>query len=144
MTPSPPEPRGRDAELKRLADRLRGTRDYLGMSQQYVSDSTGIPRSAISDIERGERRVDSLELKKLARLYTRPVSYFLAEEEDADLGEHALAGLPRALVGLTDGDRQEVLNFAQYLKFRRAHEREEAAEPQEAPSRDAPGGRQRP
>lgn len=133
MTPPLSDPRGRDAELERLGERLRSTRDYLGMSQQYVSDSTGIPRSAVSDIERGMRRVDSLELKKLARLYARPVSYFLAEEEDADLGEHALAGLPRALAGLTEGDRQEVLNFAEYLRFRRAHEQEQDAEQPTAP-----------
>ncbi|GAA3123403.1 MULTISPECIES: helix-turn-helix domain-containing protein [Nonomuraea] len=124
MTPASPDSRGRDPEGELLAERLRHTRDYLGMSQQYVSDMTGIPRSAISDIERAARRVDSLELKKLARLYTRPVSYFLAKEEDADLGEHALAGLPRALVGLTDGDWEEVLSFAEYLKYRRAQEQE--------------------
>jgi transcriptional regulator with XRE-family HTH domain len=115
-------------ELELLGERLRNTRDYLGMSQQHVSDMTGIPRSAISDIERGTRRVDSLELKKLARLYTRPVSYFLDKEEEVDLGEHALAGLPRALVGLTDGDWEEVLSFAEFLKFRRASEQEQAAE----------------
>ncbi|MFI7126847.1 helix-turn-helix domain-containing protein [Nonomuraea sp. NPDC050153] len=122
MTPSPADFRGRDPELEILAERLRRTRDYLGMSQQYVCEMTGIPRSAISDIERAVRRVDSLELKKLARLYTRPVSYFLDKEEDADLGEHALAGLPRALVGLTDGDWEEVISFAEFLKYRRAHE----------------------
>lgn len=125
MTPPTPEPKDRDPELEMLGERLRATRDYLGMSQQHVSDMTGIPRSAVSDIERGARRVDSLELKKLARLYMRPVSYFLAKEEDADLGEHALAGLPRALVGLSDGDWDEVLSFAEFLKFRRAAEQEE-------------------
>lgn len=127
MTPQPAESR-RDSELDLLGERLRATRDYLGMSQQHVSDMTGIPRSAISDIERGARRVDSLELKKLARLYMRPVSFFLAKEEEADLGEHALAGLPRALVGLSDGDWDEVLSFAEFLKFRRASEQERAAE----------------
>ncbi|CAL9329641.1 hypothetical protein SUDANB106_00044 [Streptomyces sp. enrichment culture] len=128
MTP-PSETRTRDPELERLGARLKKTRDYLGMSQQYVSDNTGIPRSAISDIERGTRRVDSLELKKLARLYRQSVSYFLDESENADPGEHVLAGLPRALADLTDGDQQAVLDFAEYLKFRRAAEQEESADP---------------
>jgi len=128
MTP-PSETRARDPELERLGARLKKTRDYLGMSQQYVSDNTGIPRSAISDIERGARRVDSLELKKLARLYRQSVSYFLDESENADPGEHVLAGLPRALAGLTDGDQQAVLDFAEYLKFRRAAEQEDPAVP---------------
>lgn len=134
MTPPPSsEADPRDLELERLGARLRQTRDYLGMSQQFVSDNTGIPRSAVSDIERGERRVDSLELKKLARLYSRPVSYFLDEQEDADVGEHVLAGLPRALVGLTDGDKQEVLNFAEFLRFKRAAEQDGQTEPPTEP-----------
>ncbi|MFI6986515.1 helix-turn-helix domain-containing protein [Embleya sp. NPDC050154] len=131
MTP-PSVPRSRDPELERLGERLKRTRDYLGMSQQYVSDNTGLPRTAISDIERGARRVDSLELKKLARLYRQPVSYFLAEDPNPDLGEHVLAGLPRALAQLTDGDRKAVLDFAEYLRFRRAAEADEAAASSEA------------
>ncbi|WP_411093529.1 helix-turn-helix domain-containing protein [Streptomyces sp. 049-1] len=125
MTPPPSDARARDPELTRLGERLKKTRDYLNMSQQFVSDNTGIPRSAISDIERGERRVDSLELKKLARLYRQPVAYFLAEEEDADAGEYALAGLPRALAQLADGDQKTVMEFAEYLSLRRAAEKEQ-------------------
>ncbi|GCD40397.1 helix-turn-helix domain-containing protein [Streptomyces paromomycinus] len=125
MTPSP-DAHPRDPELARLGARLKKIRDYLNMSQQFVSDNTGIPRSAVSDIERGERRVDSLELKKLARLYRQPVAYFLAEEPEADPGEYVLAGRFRALAGLTDGDQKTVMEFAEYLCARRAAEREEA------------------
>ncbi|MFE2880967.1 helix-turn-helix domain-containing protein [Streptomyces roseus] len=128
MTPPSSDARARDPELIQLGERLKKTRDYLNMSQQFVSDNTGIPRSAISDIERGERRVDSLELKKLARLYRQPVAYLLADEKDADAGEYALAGLPRALAQLTDGDQKTVMEFAEYLSLRRAAEQEDAAQ----------------
>ena len=123
MSPSQPT-RPNDPELEKLGERLRNTREYLAMSQQQVADSTGIPRSAVSDIERGVRRVDSLELKKLSRLYSRPVSYFLDEDDDADIGEHTLAGIPRALAGLTDHDKEELIEFAKYLRYRRLYERE--------------------
>lgn len=109
-----------------LARRFREVREYLGFSQQLVADRTGIPRSAISDIERGARKVDSLELKKLARLYRRPAGYFLDERSDATPGDHAIAGLARALTQLTEGDRDAVVRFAEYLRDRRAAEREEA------------------
>ncbi|MHA6757853.1 helix-turn-helix domain-containing protein [Streptacidiphilus sp. PAMC 29251] len=121
MTPSS-ERRGLDPELERLCERLRRTRDYQGMSQQYVSHAIGIPRSAISNIERGLRQVDSLELKKLARLYSLPVSYFLSDQDNTDPAALAGAEIPRALTDLTDGDLKEVLNFAEFLKFRRAHQ----------------------
>lgn len=100
-------------ELAALGARLREVREYLDLSQQYVSDKSGIPRSAVSDIERGQRKVDSLELKKLSKLYGHPVSYLLGSDEpEPDV--HAWA---RAISDLTDEDRAEVLRFAQFLRF---------------------------
>jgi transcriptional regulator with XRE-family HTH domain len=101
------------AQAQLLAARLREVREYLGLSQQYVADKTGIARSAVSDIERGVRKVDSLELRKLARLYMYPVGYFFGEEE-ADEEVRALA---RAVTDLTEDDRAEVVRFAQFLRY---------------------------
>lgn len=100
-------------ELAELGSRLRQAREYLALSQQFASDKTGIARSAISDIERGQRKVDSLELKKFSKLYGYPVSYFLGEQ-DVEADVHAWA---RAMTDLTEGDRDEVLRFAQFLRF---------------------------
>ena len=75
---------------RQLADRLKKLREYLGMSQQHVADCTGITRSAISDIERGQRRVDAVELTKLARLYQHPVE-LAARRRRAGHSGHACA-----------------------------------------------------
>lgn len=109
----------------RLGRRLKDTREYLGLSQQQVAERTGIVRSAVSDIERGVRKVDIMELQKLARLYRLSVSYFLDEDEAADAGEHALAGLPRTKRPLSEGDRIEVARFIQYLQAKRDAEEAE-------------------
>jgi transcriptional regulator with XRE-family HTH domain len=122
------EPTRPEAEGAQLGRRFREVREYLGFSQQMVADRTGIARSSISDIERGARRVDSLELKKLARLYRRPAGYFLDERPDATPGDHAIAGLARALAQLTEGDRDAVVRFAEYLRDRRAAEQEAAVQ----------------
>ena len=106
----PVEEEGEWAELGR---RLREAREYLNLSQQFVADKTGIPRSAVSDVERGVRKVDSLELRKLARLYMHPVGFFLGEQE-ADQEVRALA---RAVTDLTEQDKAEVLRFAQFLRY---------------------------
>lgn len=98
---------------QQLAKRLREAREYLNLSQQFVADKTGIPRSAVSDIERGARKVDSLELRKLARLYMYPVGYFLGEEEAGD----DVRALARAVTDLTDDDRAEVVRFARFLRY---------------------------
>jgi transcriptional regulator with XRE-family HTH domain len=100
-------------EAGRLADRLRETREYLNLSQQYVSEQTGIPRSAISDIERAARRVESLELKRLANVYGVAVSYFLDEEA---AGDEVAAVMTRLLGGMGEREREELLRFANYLR----------------------------
>ena len=102
-----------ETESKQLAKRLREVREYLNLSQQFVADKTGIPRSAVSDIERGARKVDSLELRKLARLYMYPVGFFLGDEEAGD----DVRALARAVTDLTEGDRAEVVRFAQFLRY---------------------------
>lgn len=100
-----------------LGTRLKEIREYLNLSQQHVASATGIPRSAVSDIERGQRKVDSLELRKFSRLYRYPVGYLLGEGvgDDADTGPASVLG--RAVIGLNDDDRAELLRFAEFLRF---------------------------
>ncbi|MGH3721790.1 MAG: helix-turn-helix domain-containing protein [Pseudonocardiaceae bacterium] len=100
---------------RRLGARLRESREYLGLSQQLVADRTGIPRSAISDIERGLRKVDSLELKKFALVYSRPIGYFLDEDDRADPASHTFQVLHRAVGGMTRDDQQKVVEYAELL-----------------------------
>lgn len=114
---------------RRLGERLRKLRDYLGMSQQHVAERTGIPRSAVSDVERGQRKVDAVELTKLARLYQHPVSWLLDEDEQATADTHALALFARKFGRLTDEDRVQLEDFADFLAARRA------AQEQDTPSR---------
>lgn len=116
MTANAPE-----FDQKALATRLREIREYLGLSQQQVTSMTGIPRSAISEIERGNRKVDSLELRKLSRLYRYPPSYFLGVE---DAGPTSIpVALGRVLTEMTSRDHEEVLKFAEYLQYMRRSER---------------------
>ncbi|OZE43156.1 MULTISPECIES: helix-turn-helix domain-containing protein [unclassified Rhodococcus (in: high G+C Gram-positive bacteria)] len=98
-----------------LGNRLREVREYLNLSQQDVAGATGIPRSAISDIERGQRKVDSLELRKFSKLYRYPVSYLLGDDPDESNIE--VVALARAVTDLTEQDRNEVVRFAEFLRF---------------------------
>jgi len=105
-----------DARQRRLAELLREAREYLGLSQQFVAEHTGIPRLAIGAIENGKRKVEALELEALARLYRHPITHFLDNAEHA-LGEPAtVRALAREARELTEGDRDQVLRFARFLK----------------------------
>ncbi len=63
-----------------LGDRLKEAREYVGFSQEEVANHLGVPRSAISLIETGARKIDALELTKLAKLYQRGVAELTGEE----------------------------------------------------------------
>jgi transcriptional regulator with XRE-family HTH domain len=115
------------AAARRLGERLKKLREYLGMSQQHVAECTGIPRSAVSDIERGQRKVDAVELTKLARLYQHPVSWLLDEDEQATAGAHALALFARKFGRLTEEDRVQLEDFADFLAARRVAQEQDAA-----------------
>jgi transcriptional regulator with XRE-family HTH domain len=104
-------------EHERLAMRLRDAREYLGLSQEFVAERLGIPRPSISAMETAKRKVSSLELRDLARLYKQPLSYFLAESSlPSDEEGQTVRALFRTAKGLTEEDRQQLLKFAQFLK----------------------------
>jgi transcriptional regulator with XRE-family HTH domain len=101
---------------KVLGTRLREAREYVGLSQDEVAKYLSIPRTALSHIESGQRRIDALELKKLAQLYKRPMGYFTGEETvDAALPAD-VAHLARAAAGLSARDREELSRFAEFLR----------------------------
>ena len=101
-----------------LAARLREAREYLGFSQDEVAKYLGIARSALSNIETGHRRVDALELSKLARLYKRPVGAFTGEELD-DAVAPEVEHLARQAAELSPQDREELVRFAEFLRSRK-------------------------
>lgn len=115
--------RGRSAreenvDRQKLGARLREAREYLGLSQDEVAKYLGIPRTALSHIESGQRRIDALELKKVAVLYKRPVASFTGESEGDEGMPEDIAHLARAAAGLSERDRQELNRFAEYLRAR--------------------------
>lgn len=56
---------------------LRQARREAGFTQVEVSAALARPQSYVSKCESGERRVDVIELAEFARLYKKPVSFFL-------------------------------------------------------------------
>jgi len=105
-------------DRKLLGDRLREAREYLGFSQEEIASHLGIPRSALSLMETGQRKVDALELKKLAAVYKCPVSYFTGEEVEEPFGAD-VRHLARKVSELSPDDREELSRFADFLRVRK-------------------------
>src|SRR6516164_2521755 len=107
-----------DSDRKSLGGRLREAREYLGFSQEEVATFLGVPRSALSLMETGRRKVDALELKKLAGLYKRPVGHFTGEAKATTSFGTDVKHLARQVSELSPEDREELARFADFLRAR--------------------------
>lgn len=100
-----------DEEQRVLSSRLREARLTLGLTQQDAANVAGCSRPAVAEMEAGHRKVSALELRRLSRLYRRPVAWLLGLEDDSDPDPAIVA----AMSGLGAVDRDAVLRFARFL-----------------------------
>lgn len=113
------EPDVKDDDRKALGERLREAREYLGFSQDQVATFLGVSRSALSLMETGQRKVEALELKRLAELYKRPIGFFTGEKpEEVSFGAD-VKHLARKVSELSPDDREELGRFADFLRARK-------------------------
>ena len=64
-------------EYRKVIEKLKKARQEAGLTQVEVAKKLNKPQSYISKIERGERRIDIIELKKLAVIYKKNLDFFV-------------------------------------------------------------------
>ena len=101
-----------------LSERLKEARLYRGLSQEEVARHLGVPRSAVSLIESGARRVTAAEFSRLAKLYQTTMESLASHDRETSEPE-SVRLLARAAADLSKTDRDEVLRFAQFLRSRK-------------------------
>ena len=74
-----------DATHRHLAHRVRALREEKSLSQEALARKIGIPRSALSQIETGERRVTTDELVRLSEALTTPAGVLLGTETEPEV-----------------------------------------------------------
>lgn len=65
------------AEYKAFLRKLVAARKAAKLSQAEVAKLLGKPQSFVSKSESGERRIDIIELDQFARLYKKPLHFFV-------------------------------------------------------------------
>ena len=84
-------------DAEELGRRLRAAREARGLTQQAAADALDVPRTAVTQMEAGNRAVSTLELSRLAELYVIPAAAFLQE---STWDEDVLVALYRVAPGL--------------------------------------------
>lgn len=64
-------------EYKEIIEKLKQARFDANLKQEDVAQKLKKPQSYVSKVERGERRLDVAEIKILANIYKKDVSYFI-------------------------------------------------------------------
>ena len=92
--------------MKNISEKLKDARQRLGFSQEYVANCLGIGRSAITQIELGNRKITSDEIQKFCQLYHVSADYLLNQESL----ESKQVVFARGFEELNENDQQEILN----------------------------------
>ena len=100
-----------------IGAKLKEAREYLDISQEDAASRIGINRTALSLIESGQRKLDTVELMALAKLYHRPVAYFTDQDFSIEPNPNA-AVFARNFENLSDNDRKELEDFAAFLSMK--------------------------
>ena len=64
-------------EYQAFLSKLRKARKAAKLTQEEVAQRLRQPQSFVSKMESGERRLDAVELKAIARIYGKPVDFFI-------------------------------------------------------------------
>ena len=102
-------------DLREIGQRLRYAREFRGLSQQATAEAIGVTRTAITQMESGNRSVSTLELSKLAECFRRQISFFFQEAaEEQDIFVALCRAAPELNVDPTVRDQVwECLNLCQ-------------------------------
>jgi transcriptional regulator with XRE-family HTH domain len=68
---------------KFLLKQLRLARQMAGMTQTEAAQAFGKGQNFVSNCERGERRIDPIDLVDFAELYGKPLTFFLPSKPKA-------------------------------------------------------------
>lgn len=67
------------SEHKIIIEKLKQARIDVGFDQEDVAKKIGKTQSYISKLESGQRRIDLLCLKELAKIYNKDLSFFITD-----------------------------------------------------------------
>jgi transcriptional regulator with XRE-family HTH domain len=99
--------------MEGLNDRLKIAREGLHLSQDYVAKQLGLNRTAMVQIEAGNRKIAADELSGFSRLYGISVDELL-NGSDASKPKSVFA---RSFFELDEADQREILNLIEFKRM---------------------------
>ena len=112
----------KELNYKKIGERLRKLRKYMGLTQEQVAKILNVGRDAILRIEKGDRKINLQELMNFSKLYGISIDELTAEEYIHSSEDIAFA---RGFNKLSEKDKKEIINMIEYKNILKSQKKEE-------------------
>lgn len=100
-----------ELNYKKIGEKLRQLREYMGLTQNQVASILEVGRDAIIRIEKGIRKIDIQELIKFSKLYSISIDELIKNETENQYKQEMFA---RGFGSLSEKDKKEILDLIKY------------------------------
>ena len=112
----------KELNYKKIGERLRKLRKYMGLTQEQVADILSVGRDAILRIEKGERKIDLQELINFSKLYNISMDELTMEEHTINSSDVAFA---RGFNELSEKDKKEIISLIEYKNILKSQNKDD-------------------
>ena len=110
--------------LKNLGYKIQSAREEKKLSQEQLASAIGCSQSALSNYEKGKRRIYLSQLEKLSEVLERPIDFFLdnfGEEKREPLpsSDNRILKIINDIYRLSEQETYAVDDYIQFLKWKR-------------------------
>ena len=112
----------KELNYKKIGERLRKLRKYMGLTQEQVAEILSVGRDAILRIEKGDRKIDLQELMNFSKLYNISMDELTMEEHTINSSDVAFA---RGFNELSKKDKKEIISLIEYKNILKSQNKDD-------------------
>ena len=112
----------KELNYKKIGERLRKLRKYMGLTQEQVAEILSVGRDAILRIEKGDRKIDLQELMNFSKLYNISMDELTMEEHTINSSDIAFA---RGFNELSEKDKKEIISLIEYKNILKSQNKDD-------------------
>ena len=112
----------KELNYKKIGERLRKLRKYMGITQEQVAEILSVGRDAILRIEKGDRKIDLQELMNFSKLYNISMDELTMEEHTINSSDVAFA---RGFNELSEKDKKEIISLIEYKNILKSQNKDD-------------------
>ena len=112
----------KELNYKKIGERLRKLRKYMGLTQEQVAEILSVGRDAILRIEKGDRKIDLQELISFSKFYNISMDELTTEEHTINSSDVAFA---RGFNELSEKDKKEIISLIEYKNILKSQNKDD-------------------